>query len=146
MSALLERVRACVGEGSLLAIDAGALAPVVLSGSVREVPAPETEPVDLPDGAFDAVLIGGLGGASPLALARAAAPRVGRGGRVVFALATTRPGLKGTAGSLLGMIRRRRPVMLEELCEALLVAGLREITADELDGSSGHSVVCGRAR
>ncbi|MCZ7687566.1 MAG: hypothetical protein M5U28_56040 [Sandaracinaceae bacterium] len=59
---------------------------------------------------------------------------------------TTRPGLKGTAGSLIGMLRRQRPVLLEELCEALLIAGAAEITAHELGDSRGTSVVWGVVR
>lgn len=138
---LAELVRSCAGDGELLAIGAKHLVGYVEAASVREVPAPEAEPVVLPPVRAEAALIGGLGGASALSLARAAAACVSPGGTVAFVLPTTRSGLKGTAGSLLGRLRGQKPVLLEELCEALLLAGLADITAHELSDSRGTSVV-----
>lgn len=144
-STLAELLCACAGEGEVLAIDASDLS-AHLRGPVHAVEAPEGEPIVLPELRVGAALIGGLGGASPIALARAASACVRPGGRVAFAMPTTRPGLKGTAGSLIGMLRRQRPVLLEELCEALLIAGAAEITAHELGDSRGTSVVWGVVR
>lgn len=143
---LAEVVRACAGAGEVLAIDAAGVASQLGAAVVHELEAPEGEPALLPELHVGAAVIGGLGGASALSLARAARACVRPGGRVVFALPTTRPGLKGTAGSILGMLRRQKPVLLEELCEALLVAGLADITAHELSGSRGTSVVFGSVR
>jgi hypothetical protein len=126
-----------LGDGTVIAIEAGALK--------KHVPRPLIE-VAAPDegGAIacehaDVVLIGGLGNASALSIARAAAACAKL---VVFAVPTPRTGLKG----LFGKMRRQRPVLLEELCEALLLAGLHHIEARELEGASGISVVWGRAR
>jgi hypothetical protein len=132
-------------SGAILAIEAGSLV-AELGASVVEVPAPESEPFTLPAGQHDVAIVGGLGGATPLGLARALAPVVRSGGAVVFALPTTRHGLKGATGSLLGMLRRKKPVLFEELCEALLIAGLADIRARELADSSGTSIVWGAVR
>ena len=145
-STLAELVRRSAGEGEVLAIDASGLVRHVRAAAVHDVAAPDAESIVLPELRVDVALVGGLGGASALEVARAASACVRPGGRVVFALATTRPGLKGTAGSLLGMLRRRKPALLEELCEALLIAGLDDITAHEVADSSGSSVVWGTVR
>jgi hypothetical protein len=128
--------------GAVLAIDASPMV-AELGASVRELPAPEGESFALPSGPHDAAIVGSLGGVSALALARALTLTVRPGGVVAFALPTTRHGLKGATGSLIGMLRRRKPVLFEELCEALLVAGYREIRARELEDSSGTSIVWG---
>lgn len=139
-SELARRLERAVGRGHLLAIEAKALVPHVGAISVRTVGPDE----GLPDEVFDAALVGGLGSTSPRELARQLASRVRSGGSITFALPTTRTGLKGATGSLLGMLRRRKPVPFEELCEALLFAGLHTIEAAELDDASGTSVVSAR--
>jgi len=126
-------------RGRVIAVDAGPLVAHLEGASVREV---ESDALpSLPDEQCDAVLVGGLGAAAPLELARALAPRLRGGGTLTFAVPTTRPGLKGATGSLLGLLRRQRPVLLEDLCEALLLAGLHELDARELDGAAGISLV-----
>lgn len=131
--------------GSILAIEAG---PLVrgLDASVRELPAPDGEVLELPHGPHEAAIVGGLGAAKPLAMARALASCVRPSGIVLFALPTTRDGLKGATGSLLGMLRRKKPLPFEELCEALLIAGLTDIEARELEDSMGTSLVWGTVR
>ncbi len=132
-------------DGAVLAVGAGAMV-AALGASVRELPAPEGEAFEAPEDVHDAAIVGSLGGATPLTIARALTRSVRSGGVIAFALPTTRQGLKGRAGSLIGMLRRKKPVAFEELCEALLVAGLAEIRARELSDSSGTSIVWGTVR
>lgn len=128
-----------VVRGRVIAVGAGSLLAHLEAASVREV---ESEALSSLEGEHcDAVLVGSLGAAGPLELARALAPRLRAGGTLTFAVPTTRPGLKGATGSLLGLLRRRRPVLLEDLCEALLLAGLHDLAAHELDGPTGTSLV-----
>lgn len=133
-----------VVRGRVIAVDAGPLLAHLEGASVREVEAGALS--SLADEECDAVLVGGLGAAAPLELARALAPRLRAGGTLTFALPTTRPGLKGATGSLLGLLRRQKPVLLEDLCEALLLAGLHELDARELDGPTGTSLVTAHRR
>jgi hypothetical protein len=116
-------------DGSILAVEAP-WAHAIENASVIES--------DLESAGSDhaAIVIGALRTLSPRAAALAAVERVKPGGWVAFAVPTTRPGLKGQAGSLFGKIRGKKPVMLEELCEALLHAGLTRIEARELGGSN----------
>ncbi|MFC1464380.1 MAG: hypothetical protein ACFLMY_05975 [Candidatus Brachytrichaceae bacterium NZ_4S206] len=130
--------------GSVLAIEAGALALALGAGSVHELAAPPQPGDAVP--MCDVALLGALGGAAPLDVARSVVPRVRPGGVVAFVLPTPRAGLKGATSSLLAMFRRQAPVLLEELCEALLIAGLDEVSARELDDASGTSLVWGRVR
>lgn len=131
-------------RGRVIAVGAGPLLAHLEAASVREV---ESEALSsLEDDPCDAVLVGSLGAAAPLELARALAPRLRAGGTLTFAVPTTRPGLKGATGSLLGLLRRKKPVLLEDLCEALLVAGLHELDARELDGPTGISLVTASKR
>lgn len=140
------RVARSVGRGHVLAVDAGALLGQLEAAAVHELEPPGGEAIALPDAAFDAALVGGLGSATPLAIALALSTRVRAGGSITFALPTTRAGLKGATGSLVGLLRRRRPVLLEDLCEALLLAGLHTVEACELDDPAGTSVVTARLR
>ena len=74
---------------------------------------------------FDGGLIVGWGRAlGPVAIASAVGARVEGGGRLGFFVP-----VKGQsfAGALVGALRRRRSIALEDLCEALLHAGTRDI-------------------
>src|SRR5690606_21429807 len=90
-----------------------------------------------PSEPWSTAIVGGLGDASPLEMARALSSQVRTGGSVIFALPTARSGLRRASGMLLGVLRRKRPVLLEELCEALLIAGLHTIEAWEFDDAAG---------
>jgi hypothetical protein len=130
--------------GRVLAIEAEAVARALGAAAVHSVS-------ELPSSAealdpFDAALVAELGGVAPSSVARAVSSRVRPGGLVAFVVPTPRSGLKGAASSLLGLWRRRPPVLLEELCEALLIAGLEEVSARELDDAAGTSVVWARVR
>lgn len=127
--------------GEVVAIDAGALVPHLSAAAVHEVESGELARV--PE--CDAAVVGGLGGATPLEVARALSGRVRPGGSVIFAVPTTRAGIKGAAGSIVGLLRRKKPVLLEDLCESLLVAGFSTIEAFELDDPAGTSVVTAQA-
>ena len=89
-------------------------------------------------GAFDLALITTWSSAADLVgLARTARDAVRPGGTVAFLGPTRRDGLRAIAG----MLRRPRPVALEELCEALLIAELVDICARPAEGSGNDSFV-----
>ncbi len=131
--------------GAVLAVEAGPWV-AAFGAEVRELAAPEGEVPELPEGIHDVAIVGGLGAATPLSMARALLSVVRPGGVIAFALPTTRQGLKGATGSLIGMLRRKKPVLFEELCEALLIAGLVDVRGRELSDSSGTSIVWATVR
>lgn len=142
---LLERLLA---GGSVLAVGSPPSSPLGPSRTVRELPRPESageleqslEAVG--DAAYDAALLASWGPElSAEGLARAVRDKVRPGGIIVITAPTTRRGWRGARGALVGMIKRRKPVPLEELCEALLLAHLREVAARELEGSTALGVV-----
>lgn len=131
LDALLERV---LGRGAVLAV--GADADVAPAARRLEAP-PDPDGLAgalaaVDDGAFDAALACGWGSElEPVDVARALAPKLRAGGVLAFAAPVARPGVRQR---VLGLFRRRRPVALETLCEALLVARLVDIRAAEPDG------------
>lgn len=142
---LLERL---LEGGSLLAIGAESLLPLGASRTVRELPRPDSG-VELEqslesvgDAAYDAALVASWGpDLSADGLCRAVREKVRPGGVVVITAPTQRSGWRGARGALIGLIKRRKPVPLEELCEALLLARLRDVAAEELEGPSALGVV-----
>jgi hypothetical protein len=142
----LERLLArLLGGGSVLAVGGPPLAP---SSTVRELARPQSgEELEqsletVGDAAYDAALLASWGpDLTPEELARAVRDKVRPGGVIVITAPTTRRGWRGARGALVGMIKRRKPVPLEELCEALLLARLRDVSARELDGSTALGVV-----
>lgn len=80
---------------------------------------------------------------SPEALVQAVRPLLREGATLLFTTPTVRDGIRGARGALLGLMRRRRPVLLEDLCEALLLAGIDDIRVRELPGAAGDSLVWG---
>jgi hypothetical protein len=132
---LAELTQRVAGKGAVLAIDASPIVKHLDAASVRELEAPSDETIALDDVHCDAAIVGGLGNATPLALARALRARIAPGGALLFALA-------GGRGAFFGMLRRRKPLPLEALCEALLIAGYESIEARELDRKA--TVVWGR--
>ena len=63
------------------------------------------------------------------------------GGIVAFVAPVAQIGWRGARGAVLGLLRRQRPVPLEELCSALLLGHLVDIRARPLEGASGYSAV-----
>ncbi len=63
------------------------------------------------------------------------------GGTVAFVVPIALVGWRGARGAVLGLIRRQRPVPLEEICAALLLGRLVDIRARALEGATGHSIV-----
>lgn len=136
-----------VAFGSLLAVEAGALGELP-ARSVLHVVAAELSQAEVggTPRLHDAAVIGGFDGRALGELVRVVVRRVRPGGPVAAVLPTTRVGVKGATLSFLGLLRRRPPLPLEDLCEALLHAGLADLGARELADLAGTSIVWGRVR
>src|SRR5690606_38925955 len=125
---LLEAIFA--GADAVLSVHAERWSAALPSGSVRAVSADELSAPATP--AYAGALVAELDARGPRALVEAAAARVRPGGVIAIAAPTERAGLEGMRGRVLGVLRRRRPVPLEDLCEAMLLAGLVDVRAKEL--------------
>ncbi|MBZ0118359.1 MAG: hypothetical protein K8H88_15255, partial [Sandaracinaceae bacterium] len=66
------------------------------------------------------------------------------GGLLFVVLPTVHDGLRGAMSGLLARVRGTSPVELEDVCGALLVAGGRDIRAEEVGGALGSTAVWGR--
>ncbi|MCC6875856.1 MAG: hypothetical protein IT378_16230 [Sandaracinaceae bacterium] len=66
------------------------------------------------------------------------------GGLLFVVLPTVHDGLRGAMSGLLARVRGSSPVELEDVCGALLVAGARDIRAEEVGGALGSTAVWGR--
>lgn len=96
-------------------------------------------------GDYDAVLVAGWGkDLGALDVVRALSRCVRPDGSLVLVVATARPGWRGARGAILGALRRRAPIQFEELCEAMLRCGLRDVVARELDDARALSFVAAR--
>ena len=65
------------------------------------------------------------------------------GGVLAVLTPTRRNGLRGLSGMMLKLIAGSRPKTFEELCESLLVAGARQLSAKEMLDPLGWSLVWG---
>lgn len=65
-------------------------------------------------------------------------------GRVALFAPIVRTGWRGARGALIGVLRGRRPIPLEDLCGALLLGGCVDLRATEIDDAAGLSVVWAR--
>lgn len=129
-----------LGEGAVIALGDDVHG-TDRSPATRVIEAPADEAAlasslaSVEDGAFDAALASDWSAElEPAAIARALSTKVRAGGVVAFAAPLARSGMRDR---LLGLFRRRAPVELEALCEALLLARLVDIRAAEPDGRSG---------
>ena len=138
--ALLEAIFA--GAEAVLSIHAEKWSAALPSGAVRAVSADE---LSAPAAAtYAGALVAEIDERGPRALVEGAAAPVRPGGVVAIAAPPPRAGLEGVRDRVLGVLRRRRPIPLEELCEAMLLAGLVDVRAKELESAAGLSLVWAR--
>ncbi|MBX3273612.1 MAG: hypothetical protein KF729_25335 [Sandaracinaceae bacterium] len=91
---------------------------------------------------YDAAWITGWGRElAPVELAREVAVAVRPGGAVAFVAPEAAPGWRGASAAVRALFGRARPVPLEALCGALLLAGLVDVRALALDAPRGHVLV-----
>ncbi len=96
-------------------------------------------------GPTDAALICQWGRGAPLTALVDEVRRVVRpGGRVSFIAPVALAGWRGARVALIGALKRRPPVALEELCGALLLGGLRDVRVRPLGRPGGTAVVWAR--
>lgn len=91
----------------------------------------------------DAAILGPVAGDLDVPL-RAARERVRAGGVLAIVTPIERKGLRGATGRILSTFdARRRPRPLEEVCAALLAAGVSPVKVAHLRGARGEAVVHG---
>ena len=65
-------------------------------------------------------------------------------GRIAFVAPIARAGWRGARGALIGVLRGRRPIPLEDLCGALLLGGCVDVRARDIEDAAGLSMVWAR--
>ncbi|MCB9593171.1 MAG: hypothetical protein H6719_10600 [Sandaracinaceae bacterium] len=110
-------------------------APATLGELRGALAAPRGEP-------FDAALIAGWGRDVDLVgLVSEVRRAVRSGGTVAFVVPIPRDGWRGARSAVLAMLRRQRPVPLEELCGALLMGKLVDVRVRPIEGAGGYAIV-----
>jgi len=118
----------------------------LIEGGAVAVPAPrsagELRGAIAADAPFDGAVIAGWDKDVDLvALVDAVRRAVEVGGRVAFVAPVTQRGWRRARSSVIGMLRRQRPIPLEDLCGALLRGRLVDVRARPLEGAVGHAIV-----